>query len=139
MSPTTRLRTWIPGGLLFLYCVYSLLGLASGNAALGRIYSKGALPIGSIFEPARSALGGVAEVGFVHVRHPSDTTPAEAYLFEAQYALAPVRVDAGLDHGLIVGHFARPSALERFIREHPVEVVSRLPDGVVVFRNSEIR
>ena len=132
MSTTSiAIGAWVPAGLILGWCLYSSIGLVAGlDDRFDDERSRARSAIGEVFEPARGALEGAQDVGFAN-----QPGRLEGAYFQAQYALAPIRVHKNLDHRLIVAHFETTAALKRFARTQAVDVVARLPGGVVVLRN----
>ena len=132
MSTTSiAIGAWVPAGLILGWCLYSSIGLVAGlDDRFDDERSKALSSIGEVFEPTRGALEGARDVGFAN-----QPGRIEGAYFQAQYALAPIRVHKNLDHRLIVAHFETTAALKKFVRTQAVEVVARFPGGVVVLRN----
>jgi hypothetical protein len=79
--------------------------------------------------PPRITMGYVSDIGG------ADFSNNAAY-FLAQYALAPVLLDPGINHDLIVGNFSSPAAIESALHEKNLAVVRDFGNGVLLLRKA---
>jgi len=65
----------------------------------------------------------------------SDLT-GDAAFFQAQYALAPVLLERGTGHDLILGNFSSPAAIEKAVAEQHLSVYRDLGNGVLLLKKA---
>ena len=129
-----RLRTLFPSVLILAWAAAAILLQVAGTRARLASPVSDLDRLGSLYARAAPMLEGVEEIGFVLGARPGDPTQPDAYYFQAQYALAPVRVYARGEYELSLAHFPTKRALLAHVRRNGLSVEAELHPGVALLR-----